>query len=141
MKHLLQSMVLAALAAPAAALACDGMMHQASFEPWKATVAEVAQWTKEKRATPIDANGEKTRSNEGVIPGAVLLTSSTGYAVTELPADKSVRLVFYCANEKCTASHTAAIRALESGYTDVAILPAGISGWRKAGQPTVKPST
>ena len=141
MRHILQSMAVAALVLPGAALACDGMQHQASYEPWKATVAEVAKWTKERRATPIDANGAKTRTTEGVIPGAVLLTSSSSYAVNELPGDKSARLVFYCANEKCTSSYTAAVRALEHGYTDVAILPVGITGWRQAGQPIAKPNS
>ncbi len=141
MRHILQSMAVAALVLPGAALACDGMEHQASFEPRKATVAEVALWTKQKQATPVDANGEATRTSQGVIPGAVLLTSSTQYAVAELPKDKEARLVFYCANEKCTASYTAAVRALEHGYTNVAVLPAGIFGWRQAGQPTTKPNS
>lgn len=141
MRQILQSMAVAALALPGAALACEGMQHQASFEPRKATVAEVALWTKEKQATPVDANGDSTRTAQGVIPGAVLLTSSSQYAVSELPKDKATRLVFYCANEKCSASRSAAMRALEHGYTNVAVLPVGIFGWRQAGQPTAKPNS
>lgn len=141
MRPILSSMALAALLLPGAALACDGVKHQASYEPRKATVAEVASWTKEKLATPVDANGDSTRRSQGVIPGAVLLTSSSAYSVKELPSDRSTRLVFYCANEMCTASYTAAVRALESGYRDVSILPVGISGWRQAGQPTATPNT
>lgn len=76
MKRILLSLAVAvATLAPAAALACDGASHQASLEPKKATIAEVAEWTKAKKATPIDANGKETRTNQGVIPGAVLLTS------------------------------------------------------------------
>lgn len=141
MRHILQSVAVVALALPGAALACEGMQHQASYEPRRATVAEVATWTKEKQATAVDANGEKTRTSQGVIPGAVLLTSSASYSLSELPKDRASKLVFYCANEKCTASLTAAQRALDHGYTDVSVLPAGISGWRQAGQPTAKPNS
>jgi rhodanese-related sulfurtransferase len=46
-----------------------------------------------------DANGWGLRSTAGVIPGAHLLTSDDKYNVaTELPADKSAKLVFYCAD-------------------------------------------
>ena len=82
----------------------------------------------------VDANGAPTRQRMGVIPGATLLTDYEQYAVSELPADKSKTLVFYCANEHCGASHVAAERALTAGYTDVKVLPAGIAGWRKAGK-------
>ena len=46
-----------------------------------------------------DANGWGLRSTAGAIPGAHLLTSDDKYDVaTELPADKSAKLVFYCAD-------------------------------------------
>ncbi|MEW6435376.1 MAG: rhodanese-like domain-containing protein [Myxococcota bacterium] len=143
MKRTLMTLALAAsFVVPAAALACDGMGHgQASREPKKLTVTELANLTKEKKATPVDANGEKTRAEKGIIPGAVLLTSSSQYALTELPKDKSSTLVFYCANEKCSASTQAARRAMENGYTDVAVLPVGINGWLAAGQKTAKPNS
>ena len=141
MKRIVLSLALAVSFVPFAALACEGEGHQASAnEPLKATVAEVATWTKAKKATPVDANGKDTRSTQGVIPGAVLLTSSSQYDVKELPAAKDTKLVFYCANEKCGASHAAAKRAMENGYTNVAVLPAGITGWKQAGQPTAKPN-
>jgi rhodanese-related sulfurtransferase len=56
----------------------------------------------------------------------------------ELPADKARALVFYCANEQCGASHTAAEKARLAGYRDVRVLPAGIFGWIDAGK-TVEP--
>lgn len=144
MKRILISLAVAAsFVVPTAALACDGdSAHQAkAMEPAKATVAEVASWTKAKKAIPVDANGKETRSTQGVIPGAVLLTSSSQYDVKELPAEKDSKLVFYCANQKCGASHAAAKRAMENGYTNVAVLPDGITGWKQAGQPTAKPNT
>ena len=46
-----------------------------------------------------DANGWARRSRAGVIPGAHLLTSDDKYNVAnELPAEKSAKLVFYCAD-------------------------------------------
>ena len=46
-----------------------------------------------------DANGWGLRSTAGVIPGAHLLSSDDKYDVaTELPTDKSAKLVFYCAD-------------------------------------------
>ncbi|MEW5742090.1 MAG: rhodanese-like domain-containing protein [Myxococcota bacterium] len=143
MKRLVTSLALAAsFVVPSVALACEGHgPQQAAVEPKKVTVTELASLTKEKKATPIDANSEKTRAEKGVIPGAVLLTSSSQFAVTELPKDKASKLVFYCANEKCSASHQAAKRAMENGYTDVSVMPEGISGWKKAGQPTAKPNS
>jgi hypothetical protein len=46
-----------------------------------------------------DANGWGLRSTAGAIPGAHLLTSENKFDVaTELPADKSAKLVFYCAD-------------------------------------------
>lgn len=52
---------------------------------------------------------------------------------SDLPADKSSSIVFYCMNERCTASPIAARRARELGWTDVYVMPAGIKGWIAAG--------
>lgn len=143
MKRIVLSLAVAtSLIVPTAAFACEGDGHQAkAAEPAKATVADVATWTKSKLAVAVDANAKETRTSQGVIPGAVLLTSSSTYAVSELPSDKSTKLVFYCANQKCGASHQAAKRAMENGYINVAVLPEGIAGWKQAGQPTAKPNT
>jgi rhodanese-related sulfurtransferase len=130
----------AAVVAPAPARACEGAHEQAALAPRKVTVAEVSAWQEKKLAhTPVDANGAATRSKQGVIPGAVLLSSASRYDLRELPPNKNEKLVFYCASESCSASETAATRALESGYTDVNVLPAGISGWKAAGQKTQVP--
>ncbi|MBN8549091.1 MAG: rhodanese-like domain-containing protein [Deltaproteobacteria bacterium] len=82
-----------------------------------------------------DANNQDTRTKDGIIPGAVLLSSFNSYDVAkELPAVKGTHLVFYCANPKCTASHAAAERAVAAGYTNVSVLSDGIQGWVKAGE-------
>jgi len=87
-----------------------------------------------------DANGWGLRSTAGVIPGAHLLTSDDKYDVaTTLPPDKSAKLVFYCADTQCTASHEAARRAIGAGYTDVSVMSDGIEGWVDAGKPVEHP--
>jgi rhodanese-related sulfurtransferase len=82
----------------------------------------------------VDANGNLTRQKMGIIPGAVLLRDVD--SIDNLPADKSVGLVFYCANTACRASHEAAAKAIAAGYTNVKVLPDGIAGWVKAGKQT-----
>jgi rhodanese-related sulfurtransferase len=131
-----------------------GLMSSLAFaggdtqEPWGAppplretTVPEVAAWQQAKAMVPVDVNSGKVRASEGVIPGAVLLTSSAEYDLKELPTAKSTRLVFYCSRELCNASHQAARRALEAGYLNVSVLSAGIKGWKAAGHTTVKPTS
>jgi rhodanese-related sulfurtransferase len=158
-KKLLGALLVAAsLAAPAAALACEGEKHangeacacdhakkEAKAEAKAAaksslkevTITQVASLQKEQKVTVLDANGEDFRKQNGIIPGAILLTHFKKYdAAKELPAAKDARLVFYCANTQCTASHAAARKAVEAGYTDVSVLPDGLLGWKKAGQPT-----
>jgi rhodanese-related sulfurtransferase len=127
------------LAVPSIALACDAdKKEQAAATTVKSlTIPELTSLQKEKKATVLDANFEQFRKQNGVIPGAVMLTSFNKYDVAkELPAAKDSKLVFYCANTQCMASHAAAQRALEAGYTDVNVLPDGLLGWKKAGQPT-----
>jgi rhodanese-related sulfurtransferase len=98
-------------------------------------VDELATLVAAGRCQAVDANGDTTRRRMGTIPGATLLTDYEGYALAELPADRAKKLVFYCSNEHCGASHVAAEKARTAGYQDVAVLPAGIAGWRGAGKP------
>ena len=126
---------------PFQALACDGM-GTASIEIQKFDVEHVAQLQKKSAVYVYDANSEKTRTEQGVVPGATLLTSSGQYDVSkELTPVKDAQLVFYCASEKCRASHVAAERAVQAGYSKVAVMPAGIKGWKAAGQKIAKPNT
>jgi rhodanese-related sulfurtransferase len=100
------------------------------------TVDEVDKALAANECQPVDANGEQTRKKMGVVPGAVLLTDSEDFKVSELPADKTKPLVFYCTNTHCGASHQAAEKALTAGYTNVKVMPEGIAGWVKAGKKT-----
>ncbi len=90
------------------------------------------------QCVPVDANGDSTRRQMGVIPGAVLLRDLD--AIDQLPRDKAIGLVFYCANSACRASHEAAEKAIAAGYTHVRVLPDGIAGWVKAGKRTTATS-
>jgi len=150
-KNLLGAILVAASLAAPAALACAGEKHADGMAcehdkskhadkkstVKKVTIAQVATFQKEKKATVLDANGADYRKQNGIIPGAVLLTHYQKYDLAkELPAAKDAKLVFYCANTECGASHTAAQKALEAGYTDVSVLPDGLMGWKQAGQPT-----
>jgi rhodanese-related sulfurtransferase len=136
-------LLLAALAAAAACTKADSQDRRTPAPaPVPAKTADVptvgvdevdASLTKGE-VQPVDANGEATRKRMGVLPGAVLLTDSDAYQVSELPADKAKPLVFYCANTACGASHHAAEKALAAGYQHVRVMPDGIAGWVNAGK-------
>ena len=96
------------------------------------TLSEVQMFVKNKSATIFDANDGDTRKEYGVVPGAVLL-SGKDYPLSTLPAAKSDKLVFYCGGTQCRASDKAAARAASAGYTDVAVMRAGIRGWKAGG--------
>jgi rhodanese-related sulfurtransferase len=105
-------------------------------EPATVTVDQVDQALARGAVQPVDANGESTRKHEGVLPGAILLTDSEAFKLSELPADKARPLVFYCGNEDCSSSHHAAKKAITAGYQHVEVMPEGIAGWVKAGKKT-----
>lgn len=69
------------------------------------------------------------------VPGAQLLPYD-GITAAVLPADKSEALVFYCWSPECPAACMAAQTAASLGYSDVACMKAGITGWQDAGLPT-----
>lgn len=83
----------------------------------------------------VDANSKRTREKHGVVPNAVILSSSAKYDLAELPSDKTKELVFYCSSTYCTASDTAAERAQANGYKKVHVMREGIKGWKESGKP------
>jgi rhodanese-related sulfurtransferase len=90
----------------------------------------------------LDANNADTRKEYGTVPGATLLSSYDEYDVAaELGSEKEKQLVFYCGSTACKAAEGAAKRALAAGYTDVAVMPAGIKGWAKAGKTVATPES
>ena len=100
------------------------------------SVDELATLIADGKGAAVDANLSTVRSRQGRIPGAILLSDFAEYDLRELPDDRARKLVFYCANEKCGASHAAAEKAKVAGWTDVRVLPAGIVGWKSAGKET-----
>lgn len=86
----------------------------------------------------FDANDNQTREKEGVIPGSTALKGTRDYNLSVLPKDKTAAVVFYCGGPMCMASHEAAKRAINAGYTKVAVMSDGITGWKKAGYETEK---
>jgi rhodanese-related sulfurtransferase len=105
------------------------------------SVGDVAALVQTKNATVLDANDADTRKEQGVVPGAVLLSSSRDYALSELPPSKDTKLVFYCGGTACRSSDKAAKRAADAGYADVSVMRAGIRGWKSAGQTTATPQS
>jgi rhodanese-related sulfurtransferase len=70
----------------------------------------------------------------GHIPHAVTIPfQEMDELLDELPADKSVPLVFYCGGLKCKLSHKAADLAVKQGYQNVRVFAEGEPGWQKAG--------
>jgi len=61
------------------------------------TLDEVDQGVAAKTVQAVDCNHDKLRKKMGVVPGAILV-SPDSFAATDLPADKSAKLVFYCAD-------------------------------------------
>jgi rhodanese-related sulfurtransferase len=143
MKWFVAALAAVAIAVPTKAFSCDEHEGQASAKKpafQNMSVQQLAQLKQQGKATVYDANSTDVRKEAGIIPGAHLLTSAVKYdPAKELPATKSDKVVFYCYNEQCGASHQAAKRATEAGWTDVSVLNAGIMGWKAAGQPTATP--
>ena len=67
------------------------------------------------------------------IPGSIHITEAN--LTRYLPADRQAILIFYCAAPRCSASESAAAKAVQLGYTRIYVMPEGIFGWKKAGLP------
>jgi len=92
-----------------------------------------------KKVTLLDANGTKSWKG-GHIPGAIDFKANADKLASLLPADKSALVVAYCGGPRCMAYKSAVEAAQKLGYTNIKHLPAGISGWVKAGEQTDKGS-
>jgi hypothetical protein len=62
------------------------------------TVDEVEHALAAKEAVAVDCNGQTLRKRAGVVPGAILVSDYERLSAGELPADKQMKLVFYCAS-------------------------------------------
>lgn len=125
-------------------MACAG--SKKTTEPTKTAAAskELKQVSMEQVSTIIQANdnsayvydaNSKESYEKNHVPTAKWVPD--GVVTAEiLPEDKSKELIFYCGGPKCMASHEAANQAANLGWTNVAVMPEGISGWVSAGKPT-----
>lgn len=136
MRTLLLSMILAIAACSTSSTKTETTAQQREVNIPTVTVDELDSKLAAGGSQAVDANLDTTRKKLGVVPGAVLLTDSQNFQLTELPSDKSKELVFYCANPQCGASHQAAAKAIAAGYANVRVMPEGIAGWVKAGKKT-----
>src|SRR5687767_7014311 len=85
------------LALAAAALALTACKKDDRFK--ELNVEAVTQLQSTGPVAFMDANTPEYRQENGVIPGATLLTSASQYdTAKELPAEKNTRMVFYCTN-------------------------------------------
>jgi hypothetical protein len=62
------------------------------------TVDEVDKALAAKQIVAVDCNGDRTRKKMGILPGAIVVSDEESFAASELPADKTTKLVFYCAD-------------------------------------------
>jgi rhodanese-related sulfurtransferase len=103
------------------------------------TIPELKSAISAKQVTLLDANGTKTW-NAGHIPGAIDFKASQDKLASLLPKDKAALVVAYCGGPQCMAYKATVEAVRKLGYTNIKHLPAGISGWTKAGEPTDKGS-
>ena len=87
-----------------------------------------------RAATVIDVNSRSSWLRAHV-PGSRTLDHAN-YHAGDLPASLDAPIVFYCSNPFCRKAPLAARRARGFGYTDVRVMPAGITGWMAARLPT-----
>lgn len=110
---------------------CRSATQKAIEEFGIVSTEDLSQGIQEKTLFVFDANSPESYKKHHIPTAAYLSYRDPDPAV--LPSDKNALLVFYCKNERCTASHEAARFAREQGYQNLKIYPLGIDGWVKAG--------
>jgi rhodanese-related sulfurtransferase len=98
----------------------------------KLSLDEVAGLITAGAVAIVDVNGPE-RYAKGHLPGAAW-SAFDDVKPSALPSGKDRALVFYCANEMCSASEDAARQAASFGYSRVYVMLAGIYGWEKSGR-------
>ena len=126
---------------PGLALAClaafSAPAHAEGKEAFgRLTVEQVQQLVSNHKAYLFDNNSKETWA-QGHVPSAKWMRFDS-VLVKDLPQDKAAELVFYCGGQKCGACHEAASQAVGLGYTNVFIMPDGLSGWVAAKKPLEK---
>lgn len=101
------------------------------------SITELKEKIEAKEVVLLDVNGSSSYK-KGHIPGAVDFRAKKDEIAKILPEKKDTLVVAYCGGPSCSAYKAAANAAKELGYTNVAHLSAGISGWLQAGETTEK---
>ncbi len=96
MRKMLLAACLAVAVVPGCTKSSDGGTAEKDVKIPQITVDQLDKDLAAKTATPVDCNGDSTRKHMGTIPGAILISDEEKFAATELPADKTTKLVFYC---------------------------------------------
>lgn len=115
--------------APDTVMSTDAAMQQIT----RFTVEEVERMLGRPGVFVFDANPRELYASKHV-PGARWVQWDAVTAEV-LPADRDATVIFYCANESCSASTEAAVSAVRRGWRRVGVMPAGIFGWKRAGKP------
>lgn len=97
----MRKMLLAAVLAVSAITGCaksegGGAAAEKDVKIPEITVDQLDKDLAAKAVTTVDCNGDSTRKRMGTIPGAILVADEEKYPASDLPADKSTKLVFYC---------------------------------------------
>ena len=100
---------------------------------------QMSEVVNSKDVTILDARMGSKWDNKERVPGAsgMSLKSSDAEIQSQLP-DKNAKIVTYCGSEKCPMSATLAKRLKGLGYSNVIEYPAGLQGWKAAGNTIVK---
>jgi len=115
--------------------ACNFASGDAAKDLKTISTVQLADGIKSKGLYVFD-NNRVSVFEEHHIPTAVNMNPRDPDA-SVLPADKNAKLVFYCMNTMCRASHKGANFAVEQGYPNTYVYGDGIEGWIEAGQPVV----
>ena|SRR5688500_736293 len=131
------SLVLIALAIALLPSAVRAEKAPAKSEYPDVSIQDLKQALEKKEVVVIDVNGTDTYK-EGHIPSAIDFEANADKLEKVLPKDKNALIVAYCGGPQCMAYKAAAKKAVALGYTNVKHLPAGISGWKEAGEKVEK---
>lgn len=97
-------------------------------------VAKYAVLPKPDGVQIIDSRPATRKFDPGHIPTAMNLHDGDfDKLADQLPADKSVLLIFYCEGYECMLSHNSAFKAEKLGYTNIKVYAAGYPDWIKKG--------
>lgn len=116
--------------------ACNYLGEKSAEDLKTIDTEQLAQGITEKALFVFDNNTPEVFAKNH-IPTAVHMNPREP-DMSLFPQDKQSKLVFYCKNTWCMASHKGAQVALEKGYPNVYVYADGIDGWLEAGQPVEK---